>query len=251
MQDSNSERMESFPNSLEINSNNYRKFVGPVDRFDVISAIQFNLLTFLGLRENHSLLDIGCGCLRAGRLLIVYLSKGNYTGVEAEKLLVDYGVQSEIGQDLVFLKTPTFIYKSDWMFASVGRSFDYLLAQSVFSHASRRQISLCLKSAAASMHNSSLFCATFFIGTQDYQGESWVYPQKVSYRCETILSLIREAGLIGEPILWEHPTQTWYLMSSPGNYDRLKAESKRIERMFSAGLTASTQCGKQSVDGDI
>src|SRR5690242_11872125 len=65
----------------------YRSFVGPPERYDLLAALQFNLLTSLGLREYHSLLDIGCGSLRAGRLFMTYLLPGNYCGVEPEQWL--------------------------------------------------------------------------------------------------------------------------------------------------------------------
>lgn len=48
----------------------YRAYVGPPQNYDLISAMSFGLLTALGLRQHHSLLDIGCGSLRNGRLLI-------------------------------------------------------------------------------------------------------------------------------------------------------------------------------------
>ena len=67
----------------------YRAFVGPPEDYDLISAMVFNLLTCLGLRQHHKVLDIGCGSLRCGRLLIPYLNKGNYFGVEPNKWLVD------------------------------------------------------------------------------------------------------------------------------------------------------------------
>jgi hypothetical protein len=51
----------------------YTAFVGPPDQYDLMGATQFRLLTTLGLRDYHRLLDFGCGSLRVGRLLISYL----------------------------------------------------------------------------------------------------------------------------------------------------------------------------------
>ena len=73
----------------------HREFVGHVDSFDVVSAMQFNLLTFLGLREFHTLLDIGCGSLRAGRLLIPYLMAGRYFGLDPYRQVIEDGIQCE------------------------------------------------------------------------------------------------------------------------------------------------------------
>lgn len=57
-------------------------FTGPAEQYDLIGATQFALLYVLRLREHHRLLDIGCGSLRAGRMLISYLRPGGYTGVD-------------------------------------------------------------------------------------------------------------------------------------------------------------------------
>ena len=65
---------------LSPGDNHYRAYVGPPKDYDLVSAMVFNLLTCLGLRQHHRVLDIGCGSLRSGRLLIPYLNKGNYFG---------------------------------------------------------------------------------------------------------------------------------------------------------------------------
>src|SRR5437763_10973182 len=58
----------------------YRAYVGPPEDYDLVAAMAFNLLTTLGLRQHHSLLDIGCGSLRIGRILIPYLNRGKNLG---------------------------------------------------------------------------------------------------------------------------------------------------------------------------
>src|SRR5207247_1444352 len=88
----------------------YRAYVGPPEDYDLIAAMTFNLLTTLGLRQHHSLLDVGCGSLRIGRLLIPYLNRGKYFGVEPNKWLVEEGIKRELGEDLVQIKYPTFFF---------------------------------------------------------------------------------------------------------------------------------------------
>jgi cyclopropane fatty-acyl-phospholipid synthase-like methyltransferase len=51
----------------------YKAYVGPPTQYDFMGATQFRLLCTLGLREQHKVLDFGCGSLRAGRLLLSYL----------------------------------------------------------------------------------------------------------------------------------------------------------------------------------
>jgi len=50
----------------------HRKYVGPPERYDLAASGQFSLLTLLGMREDQSLLDIGCGSLRGGRLTSLF-----------------------------------------------------------------------------------------------------------------------------------------------------------------------------------
>ena len=63
--------------NLKAGDSHYRAYVGPPGDYDRIAAMTFNLLTAVGLRQQHKVLDIGCGSLRVGRLLIPYLNKGN------------------------------------------------------------------------------------------------------------------------------------------------------------------------------
>lgn len=88
----------------------YRAYVGPPEDYDLVAAMAFNLLTTLGLRQHHSLLDIGCGSLRIGRLLIPYLNRGKYFGVEPNEWLVDEGIRRELGETSVQIKRPTFFF---------------------------------------------------------------------------------------------------------------------------------------------
>src|ERR1700690_1184571 len=54
--------------------------VGPKNVWDQLVQYQFNILTGLGLKPEHSFLDIGCGPLTVGIRLIPYLNRGNYFG---------------------------------------------------------------------------------------------------------------------------------------------------------------------------
>ena len=134
---------------------NYRGFVGSDDNYDLVGAMQFNLLTALGLREYHKLLDIGCGSLRAGRLFIPYLNRGGYCGIEPEKWLVEAGIQNEIGESMVEIKAPRFVYSYEFPATAFGEKFDYMVAHSIFSHASQEQILQCLKNVKPALTPST------------------------------------------------------------------------------------------------
>ena len=87
--ESSSDDREDLGAGLKPGDPHYRAYVGPPEDYDLIAAMTFNLLTTLGLRQHHSLLDVGCGSLRIGRLLIPYLNRKKYFGLEPHQWLVE------------------------------------------------------------------------------------------------------------------------------------------------------------------
>lgn len=204
--------------NLPTGSRHYRAFVAPAEKYDLVSAMQFNLLTFLGLRKRHYLLDIGCGSLRAGRLFIPYLLPGRYFGIDPEQWLIEEGIKRELGEDIIRIKRPVFSYDNNFSLSIFNQKFDFILAHSIFSHASERQIRRCLSEAKKVMKLTSIFAATFVKGEKNYTGDEWVYPDCVTYTLEHMTTLVNEQGLICKPINWPHPNnQTWIVIVNPGN----------------------------------
>jgi len=204
--------------TLPPGAHHYAAYVGPPEQYDFMGATQFRLLTTLGLRENHSVLDFGCGSLRAGRLLIPYLREGRYYGLEPNQWLIDDAIERELGQTLIDLKRPTFLHHSDFSATAFGVSFDYILAQSIFSHAGHDLVSKCLADFRSCLNPSGLILATFvepqLLGrTEDSPENGWVYPDCVGFRRETVQALIAKAGLAGRALPWFHPRQTWFAMA--------------------------------------
>ena len=139
----------------------YRAYVGPVDKFDLISANQFSLLVDLGLRDTHYLLDIGCGSLGGGRLFIPYLLPNRYHGIEPVNWLIQEGIRNELGSDIIHTKKPVFDYNREFNLKVFNKKFDYILAQSIFSHASESQIRKCVSAARSVIRPSSKFVVNF------------------------------------------------------------------------------------------
>ncbi|MGB0522456.1 MAG: class I SAM-dependent methyltransferase [Flammeovirgaceae bacterium] len=194
----------------------YKAYVGSLKNYDVIGAMQFNLLTSLGLRESHKLLDIGCGSLRSGKLLIPYLKKGNYYGIEPNQWLIKEGIEHELGQGILHAKEPFFNDSAAFELSVFDEQFDFIVAQSIFTHTSKSQIKACFQEAKKVLKQNGLFVATFCVGNSDYTGDQWVYPSFIFYKHQTIISLAKAAGLSCRKMNWQHPgVQTWYVIYQP------------------------------------
>jgi hypothetical protein len=208
---------------LKVGADNYTAYVGPPDRFDVMAASQFRLLTTLGLREHHTVLDFGCGSLRAGMLLIPYLLPGRYHGLEPNKWLIDDAIKYELGDRIIDLKCPIFRHESDFSADCFGVTFDFILAQSIFSHAGRNLIMRALSSFRKCLSQNGIAAITFAPpiknGELEFEGDGWAYPGLAVYRTETVLRMIDDAGLHGRKIPWFHPRQSWFVIAS--NPDQL------------------------------
>ena len=193
-------------NNLKPGDNHYRAYVGPPRDYDKISALSFNILTASGLRDTHKILDIGCGSLRLGRLLIPYLNKGHYHGLEPNKWLIDDGKKNELGNDLIEIKSPKFYYQER---LNNNVKFDFLFAQSIFSHTAKSSIEYWFNFASHNLNDKGVFIATFIEGETDYDGTNWVYPGCVEFRFETIKSIAAKNNLQCFKLDFHHPRQTW------------------------------------------
>lgn len=91
-----------------------------------------------GLQKNHTLVDIGCGCLRIGKSIIEYLNSGQYYGMDGEQNLLD------IGRKYVGNTTKKFQLQQSWEFEfeKFGQeSFDFMICQGVICHMPLNEIS--------------------------------------------------------------------------------------------------------------
>jgi SAM-dependent methyltransferase len=198
---------------MEANPEGYMAYVGPAAQYDFMGATQFRLLTTLGLRASHDVLDIGCGSLRTGRFLICYLDKGHYYGIEPNEWLIEDAVNEQIGNDLIRIKEPHFDHNADFRTDVFSRQFDFIIAQSIFSHTGSDLIETALSNIRDSLDISGIAAVTFVEGIKDFQGAGWVYPEAVRYRRTTIRKMLRDSGLYARRIPWYHPRQTWYILA--------------------------------------
>ena len=130
--------------------------------WEEVGVLQLAFLRSKGLMPQHKLLDIGCGTLRGGRHMIRYLDAGKYYGMDisrkaiehAKKLVQDEGLADKIPHLLVSENRALRFQE----FAD--QTFDFLLAQSVFTHLKSEHIEECFEHVAKIMHDSSVFYFT-------------------------------------------------------------------------------------------
>jgi 2-polyprenyl-3-methyl-5-hydroxy-6-metoxy-1,4-benzoquinol methylase len=192
-------------------SKNYKQWVGKVN--DLTGSIQFNILTMLGLREHHYLLDIGCGSLRGGKLFIPYLLIGRYFAIEPERWLIDEAIKNEISYGLVNIKKPKFDNNDKFNLKVFNKQFDYILCNSVFIHASKKQIEKCISQIKMIKKEDGYFVFNYIEG-DDNKNENWSYPSHVTYTENTIRKIVEKNNLVYQSIDWYYPGgQKWVLVS--------------------------------------
>jgi cyclopropane fatty-acyl-phospholipid synthase-like methyltransferase len=199
--------------NLKAGDNHYMAYVGPPTQYDFMGATQFRLLCTLGLRANHSLLDFGCGSLRTGKLFLSYLDKGRYFGIEPNEWLIEDAINNQIGKDLISLKQPQFDHNSDFKTDVFSQQFDFIVAQSIFSHTGSDLINITLGNFYQSLKPDGVVVATFMEGASDFDGGGWIYPGCVRYRQSAIERFAKKAGFFVRRLPWYHPRQTWYVLA--------------------------------------
>lgn len=169
----------ALPHAERIRKWGHRKYVGGDDAeaWYGIGKRQYHFLVAQGLASHHVFLDVACGSLRLGQYLIPMLDKGNYFGLEAERSLVEAGIEQEMIFDLVRKKEPTFMFGYDFDLSHC-KGYDFAMAQSLFTHLTPEDIGRCLASVSRVAKEGSKFFFTFFEGDEARNPQHASHPNK-------------------------------------------------------------------------
>lgn len=137
----------------------YREAVGGM--WEEIGKLQSDFLVKQGLRQEHYLLDVGCGSLRGGIHFIRYLEQGHYFGIDIRKDLLDAG-RTELKMNNLTYKNPILVKMGNFDFKSLNQKFDFALAQSVFTHLPLNSIIRCIMNIEKVLVKGGRFYITFF-----------------------------------------------------------------------------------------
>jgi hypothetical protein len=138
--------------------------------------------------------------------LIPFLDQGHYFGLEGEKALVDSGLREELLFNVAEFKSPNFAFNYEFNLDFID-SFDFAIAQSLFTHLNDDDIERCFSNLAKKSHKNSLFYFTFFEGDSASNIFDQSHPNRAwKYSPEEIFALAEGAGwearYIGD---WGHP----------------------------------------------
>lgn len=151
-----------------VESGAHRALIGGL--WNEIGDLQMNFLLASGLQRDSTLLDLGCGSLRLGVRAVGYLDTGRYWGTDINESLLEAGYQKEITPAGLNSKLPRTQLIKDEGFSLTGlpRHFDFIIAQSLFTHLPLNHLRLCLHNLGMHLSGPSRFFLTaFIVGQQD------------------------------------------------------------------------------------
>lgn len=206
----------------------HRRQVGGL--WEELGRHQFDFLVGQGLEPHHRLLDVGCGSLRGGVHFVGYLDPGHYFGVDIDGDLLAAGEQ-ELEAAGLGGKAHT-LRRTDTFEVDFGRTFDFVLAQSVFTHLPLNSIQRCLLNVDRVLAPTGRFFATFFFNphgkndTRDLEHRASHDPSVVvthmdrdpyHYAVEAFEWACSGTGLVVEHVgEWGHPWGQQMLMFHAG-----------------------------------
>ena len=136
--------------------------------------MQLSFLQRRGLRPSSTVLDLGCGPMRLGSVLIPLLSSGWYYGQDLNPDTLAYGEevlrQAGIAPDAPY----TLMASERFDLSAVDRPVDIAFANSLFSHLTLNSIITCLLQLRPVLARHGVLYATFFVLPP---GQRWLEPQ--------------------------------------------------------------------------
>lgn len=189
----------------------HREGVGGL--WEEIGNLQFDFLVKQGLRPDQYFLDIGCGSLRGGVQFIQYLEVGHYYGIDKEPSLVEAGMKVELKRYGLESKAPHLLIIDDFGLSVIPLiHFNFMLAQSVFTHLGPKQIEECISRVIPRLDSNGYFYATFFESNDKRIHLGKPHPWRslergaAKYPFSFFQNIARKSGIsvanIGE---WNHP----------------------------------------------
>lgn len=105
--------------------------VGPLGFWKELQGYQIHALTTLGLKPEHSLIDIGCGPLQGGIPCIRYLGANSYTGVDITPNRIQ-AAYAQVAREDLGAKNPRILLSETFGDRELGdQTFDFIWASQI------------------------------------------------------------------------------------------------------------------------
>jgi cyclopropane fatty-acyl-phospholipid synthase-like methyltransferase len=135
------------------------------------------------MHQHSQVLELGCGALSLGRHLIEYLAPAHYVGVDPAGWTVEAALGAWPQLDA---QAPTFLWRSDFDAAELGRDFDFVVAHSVLSHMAHWQLPQMLANTRAVVDDGAVFLCSYRRGEMNTLAADWTYPGVTQFRLGTL-----------------------------------------------------------------
>ncbi len=208
------------------------------DWYDLGSGAQFSLMIFLGLREYHRVLDLACGPIRLGRLLIPYLLPGNYFGIDPNLAAVSAALRYELGDDIIHAKRPVFADDDSYTLSMFGLKFDFIMASGIMPYMGRPQLQRCLAEAKKVMAPTAVLLATILEaghGKEGYTGSKSTFPVVIRLSMDYLSILANENGLELHRVEWPYRNLAWVAFTHLGKGGGFTGLYQRYARFIEDG----------------
>ena len=189
---------------------------GPEDRFENLGRKSLAAMINYGLMPDHKVLDVGAGSLRVGWWLFHYIEPSNYYAIEPVRSRIDPAVKM-LGVDI-----HTY-YNEDFEFPDV--KFDFVIARSIWTHASKVMIAKMLSEFAENSSADAKFLASVLLARseqEDYKFDHWVgkvekddRPAMIRHSQTWLEAECKKNGLT-MAVKEDLHGQTWILVSRSG-----------------------------------
>jgi hypothetical protein len=110
------------------------------ENFTRMGRRQLEVLLHEGLRPESLVLDVGCGMLCGGYWVMRFLNPGCYFGIEPNKASLQAGLDWIMEPEVLAQAKPRFDNNDDFDLGVFDCKFDFVIARSIWTHASKPQI---------------------------------------------------------------------------------------------------------------
>jgi len=179
----------------QIERGEYMKHIGGEENeWEERGEFQFKLLKALGLQKNDSVLDYGCGPIRAGRYFIRFLNDRGYAGVDYNESFIEASKYIVSKDASLFNKNPFLDWFPNFDLEKLKTKFDFILLFSVLNHCSLEQRKTFFREIISAMKKNSKLIITH----AHWFNEN--YLEKTLYVSKKISHIKEIENLLGGPI---------------------------------------------------